>query len=555
MSSTVKKIVNNAIAKATRPNAIAHIKNIMSHVRWRRQAPVGYIEPDGAYGLSLPQITGRTVSFTCDFSRFKLPTTLPPGFLTIEGRRTIKSPVIVRVTRTHGVLGSGTVNHWYIKTTNGFAIVHRSGVVQVSSPNATGQVARQLERILPGLSNPKIVKFDARMDVNRSLKLESIHRFFPYSLGTWLYEPELANRAEVRWKSPSMTLIMYMTGQIQIFGASKPREAMDVVRRIIDHVTPQHMFRSSRYGGWGTGAKPLSKTEKLEKNRMNKLNVRHPWVTGYNQIPPPGQYIRPGPNGKPRLYNIPANPKLSAAKVEKAYQKAGIHMPQHVRNIFRTLEATMVFYGASKGADRAPSWNAKKNGHYVAPGPGKQPYFYKLPKNLKGGFETARSRYTKAGINVPHHVRNLFGVGTPNRSPVLNRPTMHVVQNTTVNGKSYKKLTTNQLVAIARNLGNAGANSKMTKAVLFERIKNKATIKKASPVRTPNVTVNGRNYIFSNDPNNQRIIRNGRKRVFSTLPKAEREAIAKAYLGNIYKTLEPKNWYNGMRVTKMTNIS
>ena len=46
-------------------------------------------------------------------------------------------------------------------------------------------------------------------------------------------------------------------------------------------------------------------------------------------------------------------------------------------------------------------------------------------------------------------------------------------------------------------------------------------------------------------------MRNGRKRVFSTLPKAEREAIARAYLGNNAAAgVQAKNWYNTMRAKK-----
>jgi hypothetical protein len=266
-------------------------------------------------------------------------------------------------------------------------------------------------------------------------------------------------------------------------------------------------------------------------------------------VPNAGKYVRPGPNGKPRLYNIKGNMSLSAKKITKAYEEAGVNMPQYVKNL---LGSAFVFYGASKAANRAPSWNSKKNGHYVAPGPGKQPHFYKLPaKNLKGGFATAKKRYNSAGMNVPRHVRNLFGAaGSSSSSPVLNRPNRHVVQNNKVNGKSYKKLTTAQLVAIARNLNNAGASNGMSKNVLFERIKSRATVKPTSPVRAPNVMVNGRTYVFSNDPLNQRIVRNGRKRVFSTLEKAEREAIARAYLGNNYASVKPKNWYNTMRGKK-----
>jgi hypothetical protein len=156
---------------------------------------------------------------------------------------------------------------------------------------------------------------------------------------------------------------------------------------------------------------------------------------------------------------------------------------------------------------------------------------------------------------MPVHVRrNIFGRnnnGSPNAGGAAGGSNNHTVQNNKVNGKSYKKLTTAQLVAVARNLGNVGANVAMTKAVLFERIKSRATVKSASPVRAANVTVNGRVYTFSNDPLNQRIIRNGRKRVFSTLPKEEREAIARAYLGNNYSAVKSKNWYNTMRGKKL----
>jgi hypothetical protein len=475
----------------------------------------------------------------------------------MDGRASLSTLPIVRVTKTHGLVGSGTVNHWYIKTTSGFAIIHRSGSVQISSPNAVGRVAEQLGRIgITGLSNARVTKFDASMKVNRYFNFENIASHFPSSIGSVEYEPEMGNRVIITWKSPSMKLILFVNGKIQIFGATRPNDAVDVIRRVIDHVRPDRAFKMARYELFGRtnvepavpGMRNATRNEKLARNRLMKLNRRHPPVAGYNYVPNAGKYVRPGPNGKPRLYNVQGNMSLSAKKIQKAYNAAGVNMPQYVKNM---LGSAFVFYGASKGANRATAWNSKKNGHYVAPGPGKQPHFYRLPNDLKGGFATAKARYNKAGMNVPSHVRNLFGAGTPANSPVSNKPSNHVVQNNKVNGTSYKKLTTAQLVSIARNLGNAGANSKMTKEVLFNRIAARATIKSASPVRAPNVTVNGRVYIFSNDPLNQRIVRNGRKRVFSTLPKEEREAIARAYLGNNYATVKPKNWYNTMRGKKM----
>jgi hypothetical protein len=320
-------------------------------------------------------------------------------------------------------------------------------------------------------------------------------------------------------------------------------------------VTPERLFRrvaTTNFAGRpvvevaAARRLPPSKNEKLAKLRKNKTNARHPLVPGYNHVPNAGQYVRPGPNLKPRLYNIKSNMSLVTAKITKAYEKAGVNMPQYVANM---VLANPPFMMGAPGAKRAKNWNNTLKNHYVRPGPGKQPHFYKIPKNLKEGFKTAKKAYNEAGMNVPQRVKNIFGVtgspasGSPGRAN-------HVVNGNKVNGRQYTRLTTAQLVAIARNLGNAGASNRMSKASIFERIKGLAPTKSPSPVRSPNVTINGRVYVFSNDPLNQRIVRNGRKRVFSTLPKSERESIAQAYLGNAYRNIPAKNWYNSMRAKK-----
>jgi TATA-box binding protein (TBP) (component of TFIID and TFIIIB) len=565
--AAAKKIVNNAINKVRKANAIARIKKVLE-ARRTGGTTVGTTYNGSNFTLSPVEITGRTVSFAIPFARFQVPAKLPAGFTSIEGRQLLNGQVVARITKT-SILGNiDDVKHWYVKTTAGFALIHAGGTVQITAPNTTGRVATQLDRIMPGIltsaSHARVTKFDARLKVNRYINPERFAAAFAREIstnkGNVSYEPELGvSRMTIRWKSPAMTLMVYMSGLIQVFGASKPADAQKVVAEIFNKtVAHADIFKRETYlniagrrvvGGFaGTSYRAPSKNEKASRGAAAKLNVRHPPVSGYNHRPGPGQYVRPGPNGKPRLYNVKGNMSLSSTKIAKAYEKAGINMPQYVKNM---LGGAFVFYGASKGANRAANWNAKKNGHYVAPGPGKQPYFYKVPKDLKAGYMTARKRYNEAGVNMPLHVRrNIFGRnnnGSPNAGGNVN----HTVQNNKVNGKSYKKLTAAQLVAVARNLGNAGASNSMTKAVLFERIKSRATVKSASPVRAANVTVNGRVYTFTNDPLNQRIVRNGRKRVFSTLPKEEREAIARAYLGNNYATVKAKNWYNTMRGKKM----
>jgi len=507
------------------------------------------------FRLSPVDVTGRTVSVKIAFSQFTLPARLPAGFVSIEGRVVLSGDAKARVTKT-GILGTVEgIKHWYVTTTAGFALIHAGGTVQISSANRTGRVAQQLERVMPGISNAPshITKLDTRLRISQAINAAAFVNAFTLVLrskGSISYEPELSPMIEIKWTSPAMTLRIGITGVIQAFGVKKPLDAQKVCAEIFEKtvaiadVFKREVTTNGRTGGFAEGFR-ASRTK--ENKARDKLNSRYPRVRGYNHVPGPNQYVRPGPNGKARLYTVKGNMSLSAKKIRKAYETAGVNMPPYLKNM---LGGAFVFYGASKGAERAASWTATKNGYYVAPGPGKQPHFYKLPKNLRAGYETAKKRYTSANIAMPVHIRrNIFG-RNGNGSPVAAAgPVRHTVSgNNKVNGKSYKKLTTAQLVAVARNLGNAGAKNKMSKEVLYGRIKTRANVRATSPVRASNVTVNGRMYTFTNG-DNQQIIRNGRRRVFSTLEKAEREAVARAYLGNV-KNIPVSTWYAAMKAAK-----
>ena len=520
-----------------------------------RAITIGTMEQRTHFRLSPVDVTGRTVSVKIAFSQFTLPARLPAGFVSIEGRVVLSGDAKARVTKT-GILGTVEgIKHWYVTTTAGFALIHAGGTVQISSANRTGRVAQQLERVMPGISNAPshITKLDTRLRISQAINAAAFVNAFTLVLrskGSISYEPELSPMIEIKWTSPAMTLRIGITGVIQAFGVKKPLDAQKVCAEIFEKtvaiadVFKREVTTNGRTGGFAEGFR-ASRTK--ENKARDKLNSRYPRVRGYNHVPGPNQYVRPGPNGKARLYTVKGNMSLSAKKIRKAYETAGVNMPPYLKNM---LGGAFVFYGASKGAERAASWTATKNGYYVAPGPGKQPHFYKLPKNLRAGYETAKKRYTSANIAMPVHIRrNIFG-RNGNGSPVAAAgPVRHTVSgNNKVNGKSYKKLTTAQLVAVARNLGNAGAKNKMSKEVLYGRIKTRANVRATSPVRASNVTVNGRMYTFTNG-DNQQIIRNGRRRVFSTLEKAEREAVARAYLGNV-KNIPVSTWYAAMKAAK-----
>ena len=105
----------------------------------------------------------------------------------------------------------------------------------------------------------------------------------------------------------------------------------------------------------------------------------------------------------------PMNLKAVAPKVAKAFRNVGQPIPESTLAIFRNsgfpLENLETKSAVGLKNRRAPSWNATKPGFYVRPGPGQQPYWFKVPKVLASGRKTVISTYQKAGRNIPQAVK------------------------------------------------------------------------------------------------------------------------------------------------------
>jgi hypothetical protein len=248
---------------------------------------------------------------------------------------------------------------------------------------------------------------------------------------------------------------------------------------------------------------------------------------------------------------------LVRQKTMRAYTNAAVNVPNHVAELFGGARGGNVAPKKSPPR-RASNWNANRPGFYVRPGPGKQPYFYKIPTGKAAGKKTVLKAYENAGIRVPQHVKNIFGIaGSPSPTRVAG---VYNVSANRINGKQYSRYTVAQLVRIARNMNIPGASENRTAAQIFAMIKNKrGPSPSPTSARGPNVTVNGRHYTFGQGLN-RHITRNGRARQFDTLTRAERLAIAKAFFQNNatyanFQTMKPKNWYNTLKAVKSSRHS
>jgi hypothetical protein len=304
---------------------------------------------------------------------------------------------------------------------------------------------------------------------------------------------------------------------------------------LVDRFKVFKYARGAKAGNYtGIAAPPMPARRNLAAKRVRAAN-RYSQAAGWNNTRP-GFYVRPGPNAKPRFYPLVANLKLVRPKMIRAYTEAGVPIPATVRNLF-ALAGNEELAPKVEGR-RAPNWTSTKEGHYVKPGPGGQPYFYQVPKGLAAARPTIIAAYKKAGVNIPQAVRNQFKIknGPANNATAGNwkKPTHWLNYNAKggvrINGRQYDRYTRPELVQIARNIGIAEVSEGQSLSKIAELI-----AKYLKPyTNVPNTIINGVPVIIMN---NGRVKRGSRARQWATLKNAEREAIARGIL-NSFKFAE-----------------
>lgn len=327
-----------------------------------------------------------------------------------------------------------------------------------------------------------------------------------------MYVPEKKKRAKaprktlkslvLKFKKPKFAYIIFENGTVLFTGIKNPD----------DLEVPKEFFKQffSVPGSANNVFKNLV-TKKGETNK-ERLARRYPSAGTWNKLispVPTGYYIRPGSNNQPRLYpyayfkqltegpvvfNSAANLKSVYTKVKKAFERVKKPIPAHTLKVFReagyplnNVPAENKKKYANTANRRAPSWNAEKPGFYVRPGPGRQPYWARIPAGLASGRKTVISKYTEAGKNIPAAVRKIFSIGS-NVVTATNGPKHTLNVNAGVlkiNGREWTRLTQPELLAIARNLGIAAVSSNTGKRNIAALIQSKRNKGKAPAVPSP----------------------------------------------------------------------
>jgi hypothetical protein len=437
---------------------------------------------------------------------------------------------------------------------------------------------------------PTYKKIDGIFYINRTVALDDLKDELKKIPGASVaYNPDVTLPTVVlKLSNPKWTFQFFRNGTVLFTGIKDPSER-EAPKQLFKQLFTEHELVPFL-------AFNLAKTPSIKKpgkgaanNKKAKLANRNPLANSWNMKPPEGYYVRPGTNGKPRLYpyivfeqrggaaygnygngganvvrtRVPIrtmNLKAVAPKVLEAFKKAGRPVPAATAKVFANAGHPLVEKetGSSVAPKnrRAPSWNATKPGFYVRPGPGKQPYWFAIPAGIASGRKTVIKAYTDAGRNIPMAVREIFkipaNVKTGDAGGAQHMITMGLNKILRINNRQATRLTKVELLGVARNLGIPEANSKMTPAELISLIQQKTGVYK--PIRNADVLVNGTTYYrFMNNGRVEKTTSQGvqTRRVWATLPLEEQNKIAKALLpANLhaeYNATAKANKFNTLR--------
>ena len=460
----------------------------------------------------------------------------PTGVTRVTAKRGPQTVVITKGVIT--VLGSGNPEAAYLAIAK------------------NGWSAKNLVR-----AKPEYRKVDGVFYINKPfdlMGLETELRKLPME-HTVKYQTEIKAIPAVilKLKNPPLTYQFFENGTVLFTGIRDPREISEPVRLFKQFGLDKSSIATERT--------PVLRRPVAGKKNAAKLAERYPLAGTWNSLRKPyaGFYIRPGANGKPRMYpyrfmrrnanagvvNLgPMNLRAVAPKVVKAFRNVGQPIPKATLDAFASvgvpLGSPKKKAVAAHANRRAPSWSATKNGFYVRPGAGQQPYWFRVPTGLASGRKTVIDAYTKAGRNIPAAVRAIFKI--PSNVTINVKPKHNVTMGLNgilrINGRQAIRLTVPELVAVARNMNIAQVNAKMKPTEIIGWIQGKSG---STVSKNYNVNLNGTKYrLLSNGRVEKTVGTKRTTRNWSTIPAANQNRIAKAFLNESYHgayNLQPRN--------------
>jgi hypothetical protein len=549
------------------------VKNRISKFQklWRSKRV--FTNTQGSWKLSSSYITTKIASFKIDIDIDIADN--PKGFSEIKVYKTATLKPTARWTPSNGWIGDlGSINKVVAKIGQSTVAFTKNTLDILGSGNhepallacvKSGWIPKSVLKEHPVYKNVNGVFY-----ANKTIDIEyakSEFRKLPASMlgeiSTMGVDLKVGLPALVlKLKKPKWTYQFFKNGTVLFSGLKNP-DQKDEPRKLFKEffteydLDPMFVFN--------LGARSLITKPKTGNNKKAKLANRYPLAGTWNslRIPPHGFYIRPGTNGKPRLYmwrKMEKEPQTGellnrgalnlsgvVPKVIKAFKNANRPIPQTTLNAFASagfpIEIKNKKSVTGLADRRAPSWNSTKPGFYVRPGPGKQPYWFKIPTGIASGRKTVISTYANAGRNIPMAVRNIFKIPANVKTNVVKLSenneaapigkqhaiTMGLNGILRINNRQATRLTKKELVAIARNMNISQINAKMNPSRIIDFITQKAGLVGTRANKNYHVQVGNSKFKLLMNFRVERTVDGKRTtRKWATMAANERQAIANA---------------------------
>jgi len=506
------------------------------------------------FKISKPVIISTISTRKIPIDLEKIFEAVPIGFTEVAGYLTLRSKPRIRYIKGRGWLGDGAKFVKYVTAKHGkTTVILQHQQLQINGPGYYEEIYRLCIKnkwVIPMIMHmkPAITNINCKFKVNKSIDLLVFRNYIVHNIPSSIIKEtpkqivvnSRVPALTVKFAKPSVTFQFFSNGTI-LFSGIKQIENIDVPPELFKQFFTKYDFHVDDVFG-SVGA----------TRAQNKNPLAGTWNKLMKPVPQ-GWYIRPGPNGQPRLYPYEYYRKLEsgpnilnatvqlgpiAPKVRKAFKNAGRPIPQSTLNVFRNAGYplntpsinTKEYTGPA--ARRAKKWDATRNGYYIKPGPGQQPYWYAIPKGLASGRKTVIAAYTKAGRNIPKAVRDIFKIqsnvkiNNTRKSHEFTRGSNGILR---INGKQATRLTKKELVAIARNVNIAEVNNKMKPANIIAHITRKTA---PSGLGNYNVTIGPTKYKFLLNARVRRVKagKAATTRSWATMKAPERNAIINKYI-------------------------
>lgn len=508
-------------------------------------------------------------------------------FKEVSGYVSFTKKPVIRYTKERGWFGNPKGVRYITAKTDAFTVILTEDSIQV---NGLGNYKDAYKLCVendwapPSLleQKPQFKIINCIFNINKKISLETLAQELNEKLPKGMlvqkvdydFDPELkVTFPSLKIRIKKLTFQVFSNGTVLFTG----------IKTMNDIDLPKELFRQffTKYhvdDAIVLPFKPLTEIPGRNSNNrtVTRLASRYPSAGTWDRLVspvPPGYYIRPGTDGKPRLYVYqyfiqlqegPAildpkgkvNLKAVAPKVVKAFEEVNRPIPESTRRVFREAGFPLEKYEGREIKTnpglknrRAPSWNAvDPNGlKYVRPGPGQQPYWFKKPKRIYDGRKTVLASYAKAGRNIPEPVRKMFKIKeTTEEARPRHLVAMGLNKILRINDRQATRLTKAELLEISRNMEIPEVGESSSPGTIMAYIQKKAGVKNI-PIKNFNIELKGTKYFFRNDGHVEKT-KGGKRTVieWKHIPGPMQNALAKAFLPasehNAYDALGPNKF-------------